>query len=129
MKLLLDTCTVLWYFGASDNISQVLKGTLTDIDNEIFISDVSLLEITIKYSLGKLELSDYPSKVIPQWIDEHDMILLPLSSNAIFGLEKLPFIHNDPFDRLLLSQAKLYEMTLVTPDKDISCYSVHVIWK
>ena len=65
MNLLLDTCTALWYFGGSERISKSLREILTDLDNDLFISDISILEITLKYSLGKLILSEAPSVVLP----------------------------------------------------------------
>ncbi len=128
MNLLLDTCTALWNFGGSERISKSLRKVLTDLDNDLFISDISILEITIKYSLGKLSLSEAPSVVLPQWIDSHDMLLLPLSTGTIFELESLPLKHKDPFDRLLVCQALIHQMTIVTPDINIHEYSIETLW-
>lgn len=129
MRLLLDTCTALWYFaGDRCQIPERIRETLTDLDHDLYLSDVSILEISIKYRIGKLRLSGAPSQTIPLWLESHDIALLPLVTQAIFRLESLEDIHGDPFDRLLVAQAITHRMTIVTPDEHIAEYSAPVLW-
>lgn len=126
---LLDTCVALWYFAGDSKISEVLCNSLRDLRTRLFFSDVSLLEIVIKYQLGKLPLPAQPSKILPKWIEAHGMEILPVSSATILQLEALPSLHRDPFDRLLVCQALVHELTLITPDPLIKRYTVPVLWE
>ncbi len=128
MRYLLDTCVVLWYFQGSSRISAGLKDVLTDPGNELFFSDVSLLEVVIKYNLGKLPLPKPPSRVLPTWVTKHGIQNLCLTSSAILRLEKLPSHHHDPFDRLLIAQAIEHRFQLVSPDPLIHRYPIKVLW-
>jgi PIN domain nuclease of toxin-antitoxin system len=93
----------------------------------VFFSQVSLLEIQIKVPLGKLQL-DFPVARIPNLADQSGLTLLPLSNAAIFTLPKLPAVHRDPFDRLLICEAIQEGVPLVTPDEIIRRYPVRVEW-
>jgi PIN domain nuclease of toxin-antitoxin system len=95
----------------------------------VFYSQISLWEIQIKYQLGKLPLADEPAVVLPREVAKYDFTHLDLTDAAIFGLSRLPPIHGDPFDRILIIQAKLTGSTLVTPDLPFFQYSVDVIWQ
>ena len=129
MRFLLDTCVVIWYFAGSDKIPEKIQDQLTDPDNEVYFSDVSILEVVIKYMAGKFPLSAPPSKILPALADKHALASLPLLQEAIFQLESLPPLHRDPFDRLLIAQSLEYNLTLVTPDQQIRQYSVSTLWK
>jgi len=128
VRLLLDTCAVLWYCTGSERIGARLQKTLTDPRNELLFSDVSLLEIAIKCQLGKLDIGGRPSEVMPSLLEEHLIDPLTISSATIFALEGLPLLHRDPFDRLLVAQAKMSSLTLVTPDPAIRQYDVKTLW-
>ncbi|MBA7639718.1 hypothetical protein ES703_47378 [subsurface metagenome] len=128
MKFLLDTCTALWYFEGSDRIGSRLRDTLTDLQNELFLSDVSILEIVIKHQLGKLSLERSPSQILLPLAEKHLMDILPLTSEAIFVMEKLPLLHRDPFDRLLIAQAQTHDLILLTPDPLFRQYDVNMRW-
>lgn len=129
MRFLLDTCVVIWYFSGSDSIPEKIRDLLTDPDNEVYISDVSILEVVIKYMAGKFPLSAPPSRILPTLADKHALASLPLLQEAIFQLETLPPLHRDPFDRLLIAQSLEYNLTLVTPDQQIWQYNVSTLWK
>jgi len=122
VRYLLDTCVALWYFEGSDKIVPAIKKNLTDPENELYLSDVSLLEIVIKYNLGKLRMTKSPSRIIPMLMEKHGIDGLPLDAQGIFKLEKIPLLHRDPFDRLLIAQAVTHRMILVTPDPLIHKY-------
>lgn len=128
MRFLLDTCTLLWYFEGSTRIPEPLRDALTDPANEILASDVSVLEIVLKHSLGKIALPRPPSLLLPRLIERHLIEELPLTRQAIFRLESLPYHHRDPFDRLLIAQALEHGLQLATPDPLIRQYDVDTRW-
>jgi len=128
VRFLLDTCTLLWYFEGSARIPATLRDSLTDPANEVFASDVSLLEIVLKHSLGKITLPRPPSILLPQLIARHLIEELPLTRQAIFRLESLAHHHRDPFDRLLIAQALEHRLQLATPDPHIRQYDVDTTW-
>lgn len=128
MNYLLDTCTLLWYAEGSSKISPGLQERLTDPRNRLFLSDASVLEIVIKYRLKKLKLSKPPSRILPHIAEKYSMETLPMTRTALFQLEKLPLLHRDPFDRILIAQAREFDLTVVTPDPLFAPYQVPVIW-
>jgi PIN domain nuclease of toxin-antitoxin system len=128
VKLLLDTCVVIWFFAGSPRINGKLKDTLTDPQHDLLMSDVSVLEVVIKHSLGKFALPRPPSKLIPVLALKHQVEALPLNIIAIYELERLPWHHRDPFDRLLIAQALTEGCVLVTPDPLIRQYKVQTVW-
>lgn len=125
---LLDTCVALWHFEGHPSISPELRETLTDLRHDLYLSDVSILEIVTKNRLGKLPLKRPPSRIIRPLAAKHAMDILPLTTEAVFRLETLPDLHRDPFDRLLICQAAVSRMTLVTPDPLIRQYDVPTLW-
>jgi PIN domain nuclease of toxin-antitoxin system len=120
---------VIWFFQGSERIPRELQLELTDPRHELFLSDVSLLEIVIKYQMGKLPLPSPPSRIILPLAKKHLMDILPLSSAAILRMERLPLHHRDPFDRLLVAQAITHRATLVSPDPLLRRYEVALRWK
>lgn len=100
---------------------------LREPDAVVFFSQVSLLEIQIKATLGKLQLG-FPITTIPDLADRSGLTALPLSNAAIFTLPKLPALHRDPFDRLLICEAIQEGVPLVTSDEIIRRYPIRVLW-
>ncbi len=96
--------------------------------NEVYLSTVSIWECIVKHKLGRLPLPELPSKYITEQRKRHQILTLPLDENSVIRLDKLPLIHNDPFDRMLICQAIEHELTLITVDSKIHSYSVDV-WK
>jgi PIN domain nuclease of toxin-antitoxin system len=129
MRLLLDTCTLIWFFDGDARLSASLLQKLVDRANDVRMSDVSVLEVVIKHQLGKLPLPAPPSKLLPVLARKHQLDSMPITVEAIFGLEALPLLHRDPFDRLLIGQALAGDYTLVTPDPLIAQYKVPVFWE
>ena len=118
MRYLLDTCMLLWTLKEN---KQKLKKFITIIEdpaNELAVSVISYWEIAIKKALGKLEVSNN----WPDLVEETGLVWLNLEPKHIAKLEKLPLLHHDPFDRLLISQAKVEGMTLLTHDKVVLQY-------
>ena len=128
MRYLLDTCTALWYFQGSERIRASLREELQDLSNDLLISDISILEIELKYESGKLPLPIAPSEMIPSLVEKHGFDSIPLSPGVIFELENLPRHHKDPFDRLLVATARVHSLTIVTPDEAVAKYDVSLKW-
>jgi PIN domain nuclease of toxin-antitoxin system len=125
---LLDTCVALWHFEGHARISADLREVLTDPSNDLYLSDVSILEIVIKHRIGRFPLPRPPSRIIRPLARKHLMDILPLTTAAIFRLESLTDLHRDPFDRLLICQALEHRIELITPDPLIRQYDVRSFW-
>lgn len=128
MKLLLDTCTFLWLITDSQQLSARVRPLLLDRSNSVFFSAVSAWEISVKFGLGKLPLPQPPSTFVPFERARHDLQPLPLSESACLAVGRLPDLHKDPFDRMLICQSIIEGLTLVTPDPLICQYAVSVVW-
>jgi PIN domain nuclease of toxin-antitoxin system len=128
MKLLLDTVTFLRATLGPDQLSARARDLLLDPDNERRLSAVSCWEIAIKHSLGALPLPESPDRFIPK----HRQILatepLALDEESALHLARLPQLHRDPFDRMLVCQAIVNGMVVVTPDELITQYPVRTAW-
>jgi PIN domain nuclease of toxin-antitoxin system len=127
MNLLLDTHTLIWFFNGDILLSEKAKRSIIEIQHRKFVSIVSVWEIAIKISLNKLT---FEGKTIGflDLINDSGFVLLSVDKNHILELEKLPFIHRDPFDRLLVATAISEKMHIVTADTNIQKYSVNYIW-
>ena len=128
MGYLLDTCAVIWYFEGSEKLPPRLVAKLRDPRNDDFVSDASVFEMVIKYSLGKLPLSKPPSRWMEPLIRKHGLAKLSMETGMLYELEQLPLLHRDPFDRLLIGQARYKDLILVTNDEKIRQYEVNVAW-
>ena len=127
MKVLLDTSVLLWWLGEPSRIRPALLEELREEEAVVLFSQVSLLEIQIKVTLGKLQL-DFPVAQFPELAERSGLTPLALSNAAIFTLPKLPAVHRDPFDRLLICEAIQEGVPLVTSDEVIRRYPVRVLW-
>jgi PIN domain nuclease of toxin-antitoxin system len=128
VKILLDTCTFLWLSSQPGELSATARVALEDRENEILLHQTSVLEIVIKYASGRLNLTSPPSAFVRDSIERHDLRYVSLDDETVFNLGKLPPVHRDPFDRLLVSHALLNGLTLATPDPFIHRYPVRVLW-
>ena len=127
MKYLLDTHTLIWLIEASSKVSSDIKVKLKFPGNQIYLSSVSLWEIAIKSSLGKLELKSPFSKLLSD-LNSTNITILQIENDYLEKLTTLPLIHKDPFDRLLISTALVEGMTIITTDENIQKYTVPWIW-
>ena len=124
MKLLLDTHVFLWYITADPQIPALFRDAIREPKNEVFLSVASLWEMIIKYNLGKLPLPQAPENYIPNERRRHQIKSLSLHENAVKELSKLPALHRDPFDRILICQALMNDLTIATVDVQIQNYKV-----
>lgn len=127
MNLLLDTHIFLWLNSAPEKLPAPAETACCDPTNQLFLSLVSPWEIQIKQQLGKLQLQAKLSDLIQTQLNENNLQILPIELDYIYALSLLPHHHNDPFDRLLIAQAKAESMTLVTVDKKICRYDLEII--
>jgi len=128
LKLLLDTCTFLWAIEGGGELSPTAREVLVDPAHDVFLSAVSVWEITIKHGLGRLPLPEPPERYIPAQRTTRGITALPLDEDAVLQLPRLPALHRDPFDRLLVAQAIVHGMTILTPDPIISQYPARTMW-
>jgi PIN domain nuclease of toxin-antitoxin system len=128
LKILLDTCTFLWIVEGSSRLSQQARELFSDPANEVFLSAVSAWEIVQKYALGKLPLPESPDRFITRYRSAHSVLPLPLDEDAVLHLSKLPGLHRDPFDRMLVCQAIAGSSIILTPDPLVAQYPVRVLW-
>lgn len=127
MRVLLDTSVLLWWLSDPSRIGSDLMMELRAPESILLFSQMSLLEIQIKISINKLEL-DFPASDIPDLVKDSGLTPLALNNAAIFMLSKLPDVHRDPFDRLLICEAVQEGVAIVTPDRIFSQYPVKVLW-
>ena len=128
MKLLLDTHTFLWAIIDDPSISMVARDEIADSGNEVFVSTASFWEISIKYGLGKLPLPDEPDRYLPAQRNAAGFDLLTIGEAEVCQMHRLPAIHRDPFDRLLIAQANCYGLMIATNDPVVRRYPVRTIW-
>jgi PIN domain nuclease of toxin-antitoxin system len=127
MRLLLDTHVFLWYITADSRLSTAVRDAIRDHTNEAYLSVVSLWEVIIKHQLGKLPLPHPPETYLPEQREKHSISSLDLDEASIKHLAKLPPLHRDPFDRILVCQAIEHGMTIITVDKSILAYPVEIL--
>ncbi len=128
MKFLLDTSTFLWIITNNSKLSTRAKNIILNGENELYFSSISAWEISIKCRLGKLKLPELPETFIPEQIRINNLQVLPLQLSHALNVYNLPELHKDPFDRMLISQAILEKLVILTPDAEIGKYAVKVTW-
>jgi PIN domain nuclease of toxin-antitoxin system len=128
VRVLLDTCTFVWLCAEPSRLSAVARQTLDRRDVQSVLSHVSLLEITLKWSAGKLGLPSPPRQWIGEQVEVWRMELLPITPDEIYRASELPKIHADPFDRLLVATAISRRISLLTPDEWLKRYPVSCLW-
>jgi PIN domain nuclease of toxin-antitoxin system len=129
MKALIDTHVFLWVITAPEKLSQTALQIIESKANDIFLSPASCWEIVIKYQVNKLDLSENPDNLILEQIKESEIKILPITVEHTLNILNLPLFHKDPFDRLLISQALVENLPIITYDSIIRKYEgVNVIW-
>lgn len=123
MNYLLDTHIILWWLTDPKQIAPKAVKIISDKENSIFISNASLWEMAIKKNLGRLTL---PRNIV-EILQAEGFQIMPIGHEEALGIGDLPLIHSDPFDRMLVMQAKLYNCVLITRDKNVMDYPVVTI--
>ncbi|MGH9672839.1 MAG: type II toxin-antitoxin system VapC family toxin [Bryobacteraceae bacterium] len=120
MKILLDTHAFLWWLGAPDSLSGPAQSAIRERANEVFVSAATAWEIVIKRALGKLRCPENLEEVI----ERNNFAPLPISVPHALAAGALPAIHADPFDRMLIAQASVEGLVLITRDESIRRYPI-----
>ena len=128
MKILLDTHAFLWWNMNSPQLSAKAKEIIAEGNAEIYFSAASAWEIAIKCKKGSLILPEPPDAYIHSRIRYYNFVPMPIQMSHCLRTYDLPYIHQDPFDRLLVSQCQLENMSIISIDKNIAQYDVQVIW-
>jgi len=129
MRYLLDTHSLLWSLFSPEKLSAWARKEIGDPGNEVAVSVVTFWEISLKYALGKLGLVHMGSEELPQATEEMGLEILPLRSDEAASFHKLPRLaHKDPFDRIIIAQAILEGMPLLTKDSNMPKYGIQIIW-
>jgi PIN domain nuclease of toxin-antitoxin system len=128
MRLLIDTHALIWFCEGNSALSAAARAAMEDAANERLISHATPWEMAIKLALGKLQLQPDFSTIFPGVINANGFAMLPSSFDHYRALIVLPRHHGDPFDRLIIAQAKVDGLTIVTDDQQFSGYGVPVLW-
>jgi len=128
MRALLDTHTFLWWNTDDPRLSATARECIAAMDNEIFLSAASAWEIAIKAARGRLELPEPPDRYVASRMVLHRFQALAVQASHALQTYYLPPLHQDPFDRLLVAQAQLEGVPLLTADPAIAQYDVPIVW-
>jgi PIN domain nuclease of toxin-antitoxin system len=127
MKFLLDTHTFIWMADSPDKISERAIAVIQDKENILMLSYVSIWEIQIKVHLSKLTLSKALSEIVQEQ-QKNELRLLPIELSHLYDLSKLNHHHRDPFDRLLIAQAVVEKLPIISNDAVFRNYPIRVVW-
>jgi PIN domain nuclease of toxin-antitoxin system len=127
-RLLLDTHTFLWWVDDAPELTAAARRVIADVNNICYLSNASCWEMAIKSSLGKLSLARPVERFVSEQLTANGFTLLNIELRHVAKVEKLPFHHRDPFDRLLIAQATTEKLTIVTADSSFFNYGVKVLW-
>ncbi len=128
MKFIIDTHCWLWCFLNPEKLNKSSQGLILKHANIVFFSVASSWEIAIKYGSGKLQLPLPPKEYIPNRLASQAMSSLPIHHSHALQAGELPHHHRDPFDRLLIAQAQLEKLPIMTADEQLKSYDVEIIW-
>src|SRR5438477_617295 len=122
MKLLLDTHIFLRYIAADPQLPAGFRVAIQDPGHQAFVSVASVWEAVIKHGLGKLVLPVPPAEYLPRQRERHHIASLPIDEGALIHLAQLPPLHREPFDRILVAQARQHNLTVLTVDDQVMQY-------
>lgn len=128
MSLLLDSHTFIWWRDELHKLSSKALAEISDPTNEVFLSVVTVWELQIKIAVNKFSIKGGLEKAVKDEQENNGFQILPVELSHALYLENLPLHHKDPFDRLLISQAIVENMTLVGTDENFSRYQVSLLW-
>jgi len=128
MKVLLDTHVFLWLITGDKQLSQKARKIFLNKENRVFLSAVSLWEMCIKMSLGKLSLKEGWFEIVQHEMKGNFIEWLPIEMQHCLELVNLPFHHRDPFDRMLIAQAIVEKMQILSRDTRFTDYPIQRVW-
>jgi PIN domain nuclease of toxin-antitoxin system len=128
MRLLLDTHVFLWWNEADPRLSRRIRQLLSDSENSLYLSVASAWEMILKVQSGKLGLPAATAVYIPARLKHYGIEALPVTLEHVLAASTLPSYHRDPFDRMLVAQAQVERLPIVTHDPQVGRYAVETIW-
>ena len=128
MKLLIDTHILIWYIAGNPRLNRSMLNLIEATETDLYVSIASLWEIAIKSGKGKLNLG-IEFNELENILNQLEIKILPIVFSDIKTFRFLPFHHNDPFDRILISQAMTQNLSLMSADHEFSAYAIHNIWE
>lgn len=128
MRALIDTHVLIWWSGEPKRLSPLAYDFLINPSNAPVLSLVSIWEMQIKLSLGKLSLQTPLSELVNDEINHNRLSLLPIELPHIYALSNLPSYHRDPFDRLLVAQAMIVGLDVISIDEKLDAYGIRRLW-
>jgi len=128
VQYLLDTHVLLWWITSDKRLSSKARALITSSRNTLYWSVASSWEVSIKHALGRLVFNEPPEVLIPAELERNRIETLVITNAHAFMTGKLPIPHKDPFDRLLVAQARIESLTIVSNDALLNRYDVDVFW-
>ncbi len=128
MAFLLDTHAFLWFVSGDKKIPKSVKDIISNINESCYLSAASLWEITIKLQIGKLKLG-IPLNELFEFVTRNQIEVIPINFEHLITLAELPKNHTDPFDRIIISQAIVENLEIITKDKEFKKYDTKIKWK
>jgi PIN domain nuclease of toxin-antitoxin system len=128
VKLLLDTQCWLWMQASPERFSPAARDIVDDPDSVLLLSPVSAWEIATKYAQGRLALPVPPAEYVPSRMKSSGVDALPLQHSHALQVAVLPWHHRDPFDRLLIAQAQVEGLAILSADRRLAAYDVQLQW-
>ncbi|MDQ3800634.1 MAG: type II toxin-antitoxin system VapC family toxin [Acidobacteriota bacterium] len=126
MRLLIDTHILIWFLEGNKSLSKARRQIIVDAQNDVFLSIASLWEIAIKISLGKLTFSQPFADVVKQ-IAVEDIKVLSITPEHTLQVSALSFHHRDPFDRIIIAQAQIENLPVMTSDAEFGSYAIKIL--
>lgn len=126
MRLLLDTHALLWYLEGNPALTRRQRDLIVNADNEVYISMASLWEIAVKISDGKLKISRSLTDLLEQ-LTAQSIDILHIAPGHVLQIATLPLHHSDPFDRMIVAQAKVEFLPIITASPELGLYGVKII--
>lgn len=128
MRVLLDTHAMYWYIDGDPQLSTTARTSIQDASNEVLVSPASFWEIAIKVSLGKWQLNRSFEEFVDIGLNQYGFQLLPILPSHTAKIITLPFHHKDPFDRLLIAQAMVEGVFIISNDPALDAYGITRLW-
>ncbi len=128
MRYLLDTHTLLWFISEDQKLSDKARRLILDSNSEIFLSIASLWEMAIKVNIGKLVLDKPFNQLFPDELDSRGIEILDITIDSLVQLTALPPHHRDPFDRLIIAQALVENLLIISVDRNFDTYGIVREW-
>lgn len=128
MPYLLDTLTFLWMAGDLSSLSTKVLEIVEEKNHQLFLSAASAWEIAMLQQLKRVELPDVPQRFIPEAMQKLHVMSIPIGFTTAISAATLPFIHRDPFDRLIIAEALKEKMAVLTKDDLFAAYGVQAVW-